>query len=31
MAKQNVAEPETLGTAMNKTELFFEETGRLIS
>ena len=31
MAKQNVAEPETLGTAMNKTELFFEENGRLMS
>lgn len=28
MAKQNVAEPETLGEAMNKTELFFEKNGR---
>ncbi len=31
MAKQNVAEPETLGAAMNKTELFFEKNGRLMS
>ena len=31
MAKQNVAEPETLGAAMNKTELFFENNGRKIS
>lgn len=31
MAKQNVAEPETLGEAMNKTELFFEKNGRLMS
>lgn len=28
MAKQNVAGPETLGEAMNKTELFFEKNGR---
>ena len=31
MAKQNVAEPETLGEAMNKTEFFFEKNGRLMS
>ncbi len=31
MAKQNVAEPETLGAAMSKTELFFENNGRKIS
>lgn len=31
MAKQNVAEQETLGEAMNKTELFFEKNGRLVS
>ena len=31
MAKQNAAEPETLGAAMNKTELFFEKNGRLMS
>ncbi len=31
MAKQNVAEPETLGEAMNKTELFFEKNGRMMS
>ncbi len=31
MAKQNVAEPETLGAAMNKTELFFENNGRKVS
>ena len=31
MAKQNVAEQETLGEAMNKTELFFEKNGRLMS
>ena len=30
MAKQNVAEQETLGEAMNKTELFFEQNGRTI-
>lgn len=28
MAKQNVAGTETLGEAMNKTELFFEKNGR---
>lgn len=28
MAKQNIAEPEALGEAMNKTERFFEENGR---
>ncbi len=28
MAKQQVAEPETLGEAMNKTELFLEKNGR---
>lgn len=31
MAKQQAAEPETLGAAMNKTELFFENNGRKIS
>jgi len=31
MAKQNVAEPEVLGEAMNKTERFFEENGRKMS
>lgn len=31
MAKQNVAEQKTLGEAMNKTELFFEKNGRLMS
>lgn len=31
MAKQNVAEQETLGEAMNKTELFFERNGRTMS
>lgn len=31
MAKQQVAEPESLGAAMNKTELFFENNGRKIS
>ena len=31
MAKKNVAEPETLGDAMNKTELFFEKNGRMMS
>ena len=31
MAKQHVAEQETLGEAMNKTELFFEKNGRLLS
>ena len=31
MAKQNVAGQETLGEAMNKTELFFEKNGRLVS
>lgn len=30
MAKQQVAEQETLGEAMNRTELFFEENGRRI-
>lgn len=30
MAKQNVVEQETLGEAMNKTELFFEKNGRLM-
>lgn len=29
MAKQNVAEQETLGEAMNKTELFFERNGQI--
>ena len=28
MAKQNIAEPEALGQAMSKTELFFENNGR---
>ncbi len=28
MAKENVAAPETLGEAMDKTELFFENNGR---
>ena len=31
MAKQQIAEPETLGAAMNKTELFFENNGRKVS
>lgn len=31
MAKQNVAEPEALGEAMNRTERFFEENGRKMS
>jgi tetratricopeptide (TPR) repeat protein len=31
MAKQQIAEPETLGAAMNKTELFFDNNGRKIS
>ncbi|MBR5850720.1 MAG: tetratricopeptide repeat protein [Alistipes sp.] len=31
MAKHNVAEPETLGAAMSKTELFFENNGRKVS
>ena len=31
MAKQNVAEQETLGEAMNKTEFFFEKNGRMLS
>lgn len=31
MAKQNVAEQETLGAAMNKTELFFEKNGKRMS
>ena len=31
MAKQQIAEPETLGAAMNKTELFFENNGRKFS
>lgn len=31
MAKQNIAEPEALGEAMNKTERFFEENGRKMS
>ena len=30
MAKQNVAEQETLGEAMNKTELFFERNIHLL-
>ena len=30
MAKQNVAEQETLGEAMNRTELFFEKNGRMM-
>lgn len=30
MAKQQAAEQETLGEAMNKTELFFEQNGRKI-
>ena len=28
MTKQNVAETEGLGEAMNRTELFFEQNGR---
>lgn len=31
MAKKNVAEPETLGEAMNKTELFLQNNGRMLS
>jgi len=31
MAKENVAAQETLGEAMNKTELFFEKNGRKVS
>ena len=31
MANQQAAEPETLGEAMNKTELFFENNGRKIT
>ena len=31
MTKQNVAEPESLGEAMNKTELFFQKNGRLVT
>lgn len=31
MAKQNIAEPEALGQAMNKTELFFENNGRKVT
>lgn len=31
MAKQNIAEPEALGQAMNKTELFFEQNGRKVT
>lgn len=31
MAKQHVAEQETLGEAMNKTEFFFEKNGRMLS
>lgn len=31
MTKQNVAEPESLGEAMNKTELFFQENGRKVT
>lgn len=31
MAKQKNAEPEALGEAMNKTEVFFEENGRKMS
>ena len=31
MAKENVAAaPETLGEAMNRTELFFEKNGRTV-
>ena len=31
MAKQNIAEPEALGQAMSKTELFFENNGRKVT
>ena len=31
MTKQNVAEPESLGEAMNRTELFFEKSGRKLT
>ena len=32
MAKENIVEqPEALGEAMNKTELFFEENGRKVT
>ncbi|WP_418991641.1 tetratricopeptide repeat protein [Alistipes sp.] len=31
MAKKNVAEPETLGEAMNKTELFLQNNGRKLA
>lgn len=31
MTKQNVAEPESLGEAMNRTELFFEKNGRKLT
>ncbi|MDO4758454.1 MAG: tetratricopeptide repeat protein [Rikenellaceae bacterium] len=31
MAKKNIAEPEALGQAMNKTELFFENNGRKVT
>ena len=31
MAKEQVAAQEALGTAMNKTELFFEKNGKLMS
>lgn len=31
MAKKNVAEPEALGQAMSKTELFFENNGRKLT
>lgn len=31
MANQNAAEQETLGSAMNKTELFFERNGKTMS
>ena len=30
MAKQHVAEQETLGDAMNKTEFFFEKYGLML-
>lgn len=31
MAKEQVAGQEALGTAMNKTEFFFEKNGKLMS
>lgn len=31
MANQNAAEQETLGSAMNKTELFFENHAKTLS